>query len=53
MVMHWLPKKIQDGMRDAFVAMPIYIQAILCVIGAFIAYQAVSSGLQPFIYFMF
>lgn len=53
MVMHWLPTKWQNGIRDAFVAMPIYIQAILCVLGAFVAYQAVSSGLQPFIYFQF
>jgi D-alanyl-lipoteichoic acid acyltransferase DltB (MBOAT superfamily) len=53
MVMHWLPTKVQNGIRDTFVAMPLYVQAILCVIGVFIAYQAVSSGLQPFIYFQF
>lgn len=52
-IIHWLPVKVKQGYRDLFVRMPLPVQALASIIAVIIAFQAVSAGLQPFIYFQF
>jgi len=52
-VLHWLPGSLKDKGMNWFVAVPVYQKVIISTIVVFIIYQAVSAGLQPFIYFRF
>jgi len=52
-VLHWLPGRIKEKGMNWFIARPIYQKAILSAVLVVIIYQAVSAGLQPFIYFRF
>lgn len=52
-VLHWLPGTLKDKGMNWFVATPVYQKVIISIIVVFIIYQAVSAGLQPFIYFRF
>jgi D-alanyl-lipoteichoic acid acyltransferase DltB (MBOAT superfamily) len=52
-VLHWLPESFKDRGMNWFVATPLYQKALISAVVVFIIYQAVSAGLQPFIYFRF
>ena len=52
-ILHWLPGSIKDKGMNWFIATPVYQKAIISTVVVFIIYQAVSAGLQPFIYFRF
>lgn len=52
-VLHWLPESLKDKGMTWFVATPLYQKALISTVVVFIIYQAVSAGLQPFIYFRF
>jgi alginate O-acetyltransferase complex protein AlgI len=52
-ILHWLPGALKDKGMNWFIATPVYQKAIISSLVVFIIYQAVSAGLQPFIYFRF
>jgi len=52
-VLHWLPYAFKDKWMNRFIDTPFYVKVLISVIVVFIVYQAVSAGLQPFIYFRF
>jgi alginate O-acetyltransferase complex protein AlgI len=52
-ILHWLPGSIKDKGMNLFIATPVYQKVIISTVAVFIIYQAVSAGLQPFIYFRF
>ncbi|MEM6267879.1 MAG: MBOAT family O-acyltransferase [Bacteroidota bacterium] len=52
-VMHWIPESWKAQIKESFVGLPIGWKALAAVVAVFVAYQAVSSDLQPFIYFQF
>ena len=52
-VLHWLPSSLKDKGRSWFIATPVYQKVIISAVVVFVIYQAVSAGLQPFIYFQF
>jgi alginate O-acetyltransferase complex protein AlgI len=52
-ILHWLPGTLKEQGTKWFIATPAYQKVIISVIVVFIVYQAVSAGLQPFIYFRF
>jgi D-alanyl-lipoteichoic acid acyltransferase DltB (MBOAT superfamily) len=51
--LHWLPSSFKDKWMNKFVNAPFYMKVMISVVVVFIVYQAVSAGLQPFIYFRF
>ena len=52
-VLHWLPGSLKEKGMNRFIATPVYMKVIISALVIFIIYQAVSAGLQPFIYFQF
>jgi alginate O-acetyltransferase complex protein AlgI len=52
-MLHWLPQTIKDRGLNWFIVIPLYQKAVVSTIAVFVIYQAVSAGLQPFIYFRF
>ncbi len=52
-VIHWLPEKTKDALRDTWVAIPLGYKIPLAAATVFVCYQFVSADLQPFIYFQF
>jgi len=52
-VLHWLPYAFKDKWMNRFIDTPFYVKVLISVIVVFLVYQAVSAGLQPFIYFRF
>jgi alginate O-acetyltransferase complex protein AlgI len=52
-ILHWLPYKLKDKWMNRFIDTPFYAKVIISAVVVFIVYQAVSAGLQPFIYFRF
>ena len=52
-VLHWLPYAFKDKWMNRFIVSPLYAKVIISAAVIFIVYQAVSAGLQPFIYFQF
>jgi D-alanyl-lipoteichoic acid acyltransferase DltB (MBOAT superfamily) len=52
-VLHWLPAAFKEKWMNWFVATPIYQKVLISVVMVFVIYQAISAGLQPFIYFRF
>ncbi|MBC8043246.1 MAG: MBOAT family protein [Rhizobacter sp.] len=50
---HWLPTSWKQTYRGWFVDSPVYAKAAVATVAVFIIYQALSSDLQPFIYFRF
>lgn len=52
-VMHLLPHKWKDWTKDRYAMLPSYLKTFIFAIVIILAYQAVSSGIQPFIYFQF
>jgi alginate O-acetyltransferase complex protein AlgI len=53
LVIHWLPDAFKDRVYSAFVNLHFSLKAAITVAVVFLAYQAISSDLQPFIYFQF
>jgi D-alanyl-lipoteichoic acid acyltransferase DltB (MBOAT superfamily) len=51
--LHWLPDAFKNKWMDRFINSPVYVKVVISVLVVFIVYQAVSAGLQPFIYFRF
>ena len=52
-VLHWLPTAFKEKGTNWFIATPLYQKAVITVVVVFVIYQAISAGLQPFIYFRF
>lgn len=53
MVVHWLPDWMKDHVYQHFVRMHFAGKVAITVGVIFLVYQAISSDLQPFIYFQF
>jgi alginate O-acetyltransferase complex protein AlgI len=53
LVLHWAPGWMKEKAIDRFVALPLAIKTLVTVVTVFVVYQALSSELQPFIYFQF
>jgi alginate O-acetyltransferase complex protein AlgI len=53
MVIHWAPAWMKDMAIDRFASMHIALKTLFTVVIVFAIYQAISSDLQPFIYFQF
>ena len=52
-VIHWLPVKVKTWYREAFIGLSLVTKIIFSAITIFFVYQAMSSEIQPFIYFQF
>lgn len=52
-VMHFMPRNIENTLREAVTRSPLWAQAALLAIAIFIVVQFKSAGVQPFIYFQF
>jgi alginate O-acetyltransferase complex protein AlgI len=52
-ILHWLSGSVKSKGMNWFIATPVYLKIVFSSIVVFIIYQAVSAGLQPFIYFRF
>lgn len=53
MVIHWLPSAWKEQMRQMFIRSHVAVKVVATVVVVFVVYQAMSSDLQPFIYFQF
>ena len=53
MVLHWYPSDWKEEMRQVFLKTHIAVKVVITVAVVFVVYQAMSSDLQPFIYFQF
>jgi D-alanyl-lipoteichoic acid acyltransferase DltB (MBOAT superfamily) len=53
MIMHFVPKYFKNQARDFFTRQHIVVQALICAVIIFVAYQGASADIQPFIYFRF
>jgi alginate O-acetyltransferase complex protein AlgI len=52
-VLHWMPSVLKNKGINWFIATPLYQKVIISTLVIIVIYQAVSAGLQPFIYFRF
>jgi alginate O-acetyltransferase complex protein AlgI len=52
-VLHWMPSALKNKGINWFIATPLYQKVIISTMVIIVIYQAVSAGLQPFIYFRF
>jgi alginate O-acetyltransferase complex protein AlgI len=52
-VFHWLPESWKQWARNMYTAIPDVAKAFVFALAIFIAYQAQSADIQPFIYFAF
>jgi D-alanyl-lipoteichoic acid acyltransferase DltB (MBOAT superfamily) len=52
-VLHWLPTKWKDSIKENFISTPVYLKIIIAVIVVLVIFQFKTSVLQPFIYFQF
>ena len=50
---HWIPESTKQLYRDWFATRSLPLMVAICVCVVFLLYQAVSSDMQPFIYFQF
>lgn len=50
---HWIPETTKQNYRNWFATRSLPLMVAICVGVIFILYQAVSSDMQPFIYFQF
>lgn len=53
MIIHWLPVRMKDQIREMFLRIPFVLKIAVSVLAVFLVYQAISSDLQAFIYFQF
>ena len=52
-IIHWIPENIKIKYRNWFSNLPLPILALITICFIFLAYQLMSSEMQPFIYFQF
>lgn len=52
-IIHWLPVKFKDSIRECFIKTPIAIQLLAAIITAVLLYQFKTADIQAFIYFQF
>jgi alginate O-acetyltransferase complex protein AlgI len=52
-LIHWIPERFKVQYRTAFAQLPVPAMIAIVVIAFFCLYQAMSSEMQPFIYFQF
>ena len=52
-LIHWIPERFKISYRNLFAKLPLPVMILLVVISLFALYQAMSSEMQPFIYFQF
>ncbi len=52
-VIHFIPTKWKDVVKNAFVVMPDMVKVLVCAVVIFTCYQAKTADVQPFIYFQF
>ena len=52
-IIHFLPERIKEAYRGAFIKAPIVLQFLAILIIASILYQMRTAGIIPFIYFRF
>lgn len=53
LVVHWMPGRLKEMAYDKFVGFPLAVKTVVTFAVVFLVYQAISSDLQPFIYFQF
>lgn len=53
LIIHWLPDKMKADLLEIFVRSHVAVKAVFMAALVFFIYQAMSSDLQPFIYFQF
>lgn len=49
----WMPTSWKESGKNMFIELPSPLKVVVCVIVAFLTYQAISADFQPFIYFQF
>lgn len=52
-IMHFLPERFIDWLKNGFTAMPLVLKAVFTGLAIWLVYATASSGPQPFIYFQF
>lgn len=52
-IVHFVPQKVDNRLRNVVTHSPVIVQAILLALAVFIVVQFKSAGVQPFIYFQF
>lgn len=52
-VMHWIPESWKAAIKDTFIQSHVLVKVVAAAVAVFMVYQAMSSDLQPFIYFQF
>ncbi|MDP2388239.1 MAG: MBOAT family O-acyltransferase [Bacteroidota bacterium] len=52
-LIHWIPESTKSKYRNFFANLPVPAMAATVVVSVFLLYQAMSSDMQPFIYFQF
>ena len=53
LVIHWLPSRLKESWRGAFILTPVYAKVAVAALTVFVIYQFKSAGILPFIYFQF
>ena len=52
-IIHFIPKRIDNRLKQVVVRSPLLLQALYLIIAVFIVIQVKSAGIVPFIYFQF
>lgn len=52
-LIHWIPGKYKERLRQSVSQSSVYMLFLLCVLSIMVIYQILSAEVQPFIYFAF
>lgn len=52
-LLHWVPRRWEQGATQLVIKMPLIVQALLMVCTIYLVIQMKSAEIQPFIYFQF
>lgn len=52
-IVHWLPTKIKNWYKNAFIESHIAVKVLAAIVAVFLIYQFRTANIQPFIYFQF
>ena len=52
-LIHWIPGKYKEQLRQSVSQSSVYMLFLLCVLSIMVIYQILSAEVQPFIYFAF
>lgn len=52
-VMHFLPQRLVDNIKEGFISLPVIVKAIFVGLAFWLVFATMTSGPQPFIYFQF